>query len=344
MGMDEFVNVLETAVQFDPAAEVERICDFIRGEVKRRGVRGVVIGLSGGLDSTSCAYLCGRCLPAEQIHLLSLPERDSSPVTPAHAQAVAQALHLPLEERNLSELFNRLGLYDQVPRDLAENRPLLERSMRILGKLARTPALYPWAQGYAFGKRKGFLAWILRRKLWPYAGNAEMFIFGKVRARMLVLSLKAMQMDCLLICTTDRSEFSIGFYDPHGDGVGDIAPLCHLYKTQIRELARELGVAEAILKQPSSGDLAAGLPNETAIGLQYEQLDRVLVGLSLGMVDEEIAAGAGVQRSMVKAIRSACQLADERRRMPVGIGLFPTGYQIHGINALRSEGYSGKLA
>jgi NAD+ synthase len=159
----------------------------------------------------------------------------------------------------------------------------------------------------------------MRRKLWPYAGKTEMFIFGKVRARMLVLSLKAMQLDCLLVCTTDRSEWSVGFYDPHGDGVGDIAPLCHLYKTQIRELARVVGVADEILKQPSSGDLAAGLPNETAIGLRYEQLDRVLVGLSLGIGDEEIAAVAGVQRSMVNAIRSTCKLADERRGMPVGV-------------------------
>ena len=130
---------------------------------------------------------------------------------------------------------------------------------------------------------------------------------------MLVLSIKAMQMDCLLVCTTDRSEGSIGFYDPHGDGVGDIAPLCHLYKTQIRQLARALGVADEILSQSSSGDLAAGLPNETAIGLRYEELDRILAGFSLGLMDEEIAAEVGLRGSMVKTIRSACLLADERR-------------------------------
>ena len=316
--MNKLTQVLEMNLQFDRAAEIERICSFIRSEVKRRGVRGVVIGLSGGLDSTTCAYLCARCLPAVQIHLLSLPERDSSSAIHAHAQSAARALSIPLEERDLSELFNHLGLYGQVPRELAEDRPLLERSISILGKLSRKPALYPWAQEYAFGRRRGFLAGLMRRKLWPYAGKTEMFIFGKVRARMLVLSLKAMQLDCVLVCTTDRSEWSIGFYDPHGDGVGDIAPLCHLYKTQIRELARALGVADEIIKQPSSGDLAGGLPNETAIGLRYEQLDRVLVGLSLGIGDQEIAAVAGVQRSMVKAIRSACKLADQRRGTPVG--------------------------
>jgi hypothetical protein len=131
MGIEKLTQMLEINMQFNPVIEIERICGFIRAEVKRRGVRGVVIGLSGGLDSSTCAYLCARCLPAKQIHLLSLPERDSSSAIHGHAQSVALALSLPLEERDLSELFNQLGLYGQVPRELAEDRPLLERSMNL---------------------------------------------------------------------------------------------------------------------------------------------------------------------------------------------------------------------
>jgi NAD+ synthase len=314
-------RALELSLKFDPLAEVERICRFIRGEVERRSVRGVVIGLSGGMDSSVCAYLCSRCLPADQIHLLTLPERDSSSAPYHHAQAVARALNLPLEERNLSDFFSQIGLYNHVSSDLAKDRPHLERSIRILRWLSGSPALFPWVQQYAYGQRKGLLARFMRRWLWTYAGKSSVFVLGKIRARMLVLGVKALQLDCLLVCTTDRSEWSIGFYDPHGDGVGDIAPLRHLYKTQIRELAWALGVADEIIRQPSSGDLAAGLPNETAIGLHYEQLDRVLAGLALGMEEEDVAAGSGVGRSMVKAIRGACQLADERRRMPAALAV-----------------------
>ena len=204
----------DAGLQLDPAIEIERISGFIRDEVRRRGARGVVIGLSGGLDSTTCAYLCRRSLPAKQIHLLSLPERDSSAAPRGHAQSVARALGLPLEEQNLSELFGRLGLYEQVPPEVAGNRPLLERSIGILRRLSRSPALYPWAQEYAFGRRRGLLAGLVRRWLWRYPGMTAAFIFGKVRARALALSIKAMQMDCLLVCTTDRSEWSVGFYDP----------------------------------------------------------------------------------------------------------------------------------
>lgn len=321
MGNEECRQRIEANLQFDPANEIERICQFIQGEVKRRGVRGVTIGLSGGLDSTTCAFLCARCLPAKQIHLVSLPERDSNSDIHNHVQTAAQALGLTFDEINQTEFFAKLGLYEQMPRDMAADRTLLERSIQVLRRLSNSPALYPWAQQYSFHNRRGILAWFLQHRFWHYAQRTEKFIIGKVRTRMLVLSLMAIQNDCLMICTTDRSEWTVGFYDPHGDGVGDIAPLCHLYKTQIRELARALRVPEGIVLQPSSGDLGAGLPNETAIGLSYEKLDRILVGISIKIKDEEIAESVGVRKKMVRAIRSACIVADERRRMPAGVRL-----------------------
>lgn len=307
---------LENYLHFDPAIEIERCCSFIHSEVNRRGAHGVLLGLSGGVDSSTCAYLCKRCLPPEQIHLLSLPERDSATEPRHSARLVAQELGLPLEEKNLSGLFDELGFYQKVPADLADNRPVLERSIKVLGWLSGKPALYPWAQQYAFDSRHGFLAWLMRRWWWPHGGTTEKFVFGKLRTRMLVLSTTAMERDCLQICTADHSEWSIGFYDPHGDGVGDLAPLCHLYKTQIRTLAQALSIPEEIIHHPSSGDLAAGLPNETVIGLPYEQLDQVLVAFSLGMDDARAAAASGVKRSMVSAVRCACQVAEQRRQLP----------------------------
>ncbi|MEN6434468.1 MAG: hypothetical protein ABFD58_01480, partial [Anaerolineaceae bacterium] len=161
MGNEECRQRIEANLQFDPANEIERICQFIQGEVKRRGVRGVTIGLSGGLDSTTCAFLCARCLPAKQIHLFSLPERDSNVVIHDHVQTAVQALGLPFEEIDQTDLFAQLGLYEQMPQNLAADRILLERSIRILSVLGGTPAIFPWAQQYSFQKRRGILAWFL---------------------------------------------------------------------------------------------------------------------------------------------------------------------------------------
>jgi len=309
----QFSSMLE----FDTTIEIGRICAFISSEVKRRGSRGVVLGLSGGLDSSTCAYLCSRCLEPEQIHLFSLPERDSSAIIHSNALTVASNLMLPLEEEDISVYIQKLGIYEKSPEDIVENIPLLKRSIQIMRRVLHQPTLFPWAQEYAYGQRHGLGAWILRRCLWSYAGNTTAFIHGKVRLRMLLLSLQAQFLDCLFICTTDRSEYSIGFYDPHGDGVGDIAPLRHLYKTQIRELAQALDVPGEVLQTPSSGDLNAGLPNEIVLGLTYSQLDLVLVGISIGHSDTDIADVAGVNPTMVKSIRAACDLANQRRKMPI---------------------------
>ncbi|MRR31111.1 NAD(+) synthase, partial [bacterium] len=294
--------LLDESLRIDPKQQVERISDFIFSEVKRRGSRGVMIGLSGGLDSSTCAYLCKRCLAPEQIHLMALPERDSSPKALLQARVEAKRLGLDLSEKGLSEYFSLLGTYSLVPEAVASDRLNLEKDIGILRRLSGSPSLFTWSQEYAYGRRHGILGALLRNWFWEYAGKTEAFILSKVRTRMLVLSAQAALFDCLLVCTTDHSEWTVGFYDPLGDGAGDIAPLRHLYKTQIRKVAVELGVPEEIVNQPSSGDLSAGLPNEGAMGLSYEMLDHVLAGLELGMNESEIARQAGVKRAMVRGI------------------------------------------
>jgi len=123
--------------------------------------------------------------------------------------------------------------------------------------------------------------------------------------------------DYLVVGTTDRSEWSIGFYDKYGDAASDISLLRHLYKTQIRALARYLGVPEPIISKPSSGDLAAGLPNEVVIGLTYEQLDATLYGLEQELPEDSIAAQVGVSRKAVQAVRQAMQVAQVREGLPL---------------------------
>jgi NAD+ synthase len=310
---------LEDALRFDPQVEIERICDFIKAEVKRRDVHGVMLGLSGGLDSTTCAYLLVRSLPKESIHIMLLPERDSSPAIGANAQAIVKTLNLSAMEKNLGELFELLGLYRIAPRQVVNNRTGIENFIHLLGRLSGSGFLLNWAQRYAFVERKGPAARVLRSRFWDYAGRTQAFIFAKLRARMMVLSSQAALFDSLVVCTTDRSEWLVGFYDPLGDGAGDIAPLRHLYKTQIKLLAQALGVPNEIVNQPSSGDLAAGLPNEAVMGLTYSQVDHVLAGLHLGMDEVEIARQAGVRRAVVKGIRASCEAADIRRRLPLGL-------------------------
>ncbi|MBC7261564.1 MAG: NAD(+) synthase, partial [Chloroflexi bacterium] len=157
---------------------------------------------------------------------------------------------------------------------------------------------------------------LARRFLRRPLGSIYAFAITKVRLRMMLLYYYAFLSDCLVVGTTDKSEWSIGFYDKYGDGANDLALLRHLYKTQVRELARYLGVPPHIVNKPSSGDLAAGLPNEALIGLSYEQLDTVLWGIEHGLSERDIVLEAGVTRKAIAAVRKAMQAASIRDELP----------------------------
>lgn len=309
--------VLLEGLHIQPAAVGAEIVSFIRREVNRLGKRGVVLGLSGGLDSSVCAYLCAQALPRKRILTLLLPERDNDPTNLQHARMVAQVLQLPVQEVPLSPLLQQIGVYNLASAELAANRRVLETAIAWIARLTGGHSAFSFGISYAYAGRHNFWKWLVQRFLWRYAGQIQAFILTKVQLRMLLLSHYASLNDCLVVGTTDKSEWSIGFYDPQGDGAGDLALLRHLYKTQIRGLARYLGVPEAILSKPSSGDLAAGLPNETVIGLTYEQLDVILYGLELGYTAGQLARQLPVSRAVVDAVQEAMQAANARQRLPL---------------------------
>jgi NAD+ synthase len=303
-------------LRLDAAAACREIEEFVLGEVRRLGKRGVVIGLSGGLDSTVCAYLCVRALGRRRVLALVLPERDSHPGNIRDAAEVARTLGLRVERVDLEPILARLGAYDFVSAQTAANRTIIETGIRWLRRLTRWPSAFGSGISLLYGERPNFWGRLARWLLWPYFGRLHAFVLDKVRLRMLVLYHYAALHDYLMIGTTDRSEWSIGFYDKYGDGANDLALLRHLYKTQVRELARYLGVQAHIVDKPSSGDLAAGLPNESVIGLSYEQLDAILCGLEQGLPDRAIAAGAGVPLAAIAAVREAMRIARLREAMP----------------------------
>jgi NAD+ synthase len=101
----------------------------------------------------------------------------------------------------------------------------------------------------------------------------------RARARMVVLYYYANLRNYLVAGTSDRSEALIGFFTKYGDGGADFLPIVHLYKTQVRDVARFLGVPEKICKKPSSPQLYPGHKATDEIPVDYDKLDLILVGL-----------------------------------------------------------------
>ena len=122
----------------------------------------------------------------------------------------------------------------------------------------------------------------------------------KPRLRMTTLYAFANQLGYRVLGTGNRSEIAVGYYTKYGDGGADLLPLGSLVKSEVRELARRLGVPERIIDKPPSAGLWADQTDETEMGLTYEELDAHLL--------------TGAASPAVKARVDALHVASEHKR------------------------------
>ena len=246
------------------------IARFIRDYVASVGARGLVIGLSGGLDSSTTAHLAVRALGPKRVMALVMPEEETyDPGAIKDARAVAEQLGIEVEFVDIT--------------------PVLKA---IYGAL---PAYNPSAD-------------MARANLKP-------------RVRMLCLYYYANRFGYLVCGATDKSEAMLGYYTKWGDGAADIEPIMDLFKTQVRQLARHLGVPEEIIKKPPTPALLPGQTAEGELGLSYDVLDLVLYGLEHFIPPERIAEDVGLPLEAVMAVRERWLANEHKRRAPITIKL-----------------------
>ena len=138
----------------------------------------------------------------------------------------------------------------------------------------------------------------------------------KARLRMVLLYAEANQNGRLVVGTGNKSELLTGYFTKYGDGGSDILPIGDIYKTQVRQLAEELGVPEKIRKLVPTAGLYPGQTDESELGISYDRLDRVLLGLELRLEREQIARRAGVPVSEVDRIMKRVERSVHKRSLP----------------------------
>ena len=232
----------------------ERISSWIRERVEEAGAEGVVVGISGGIDSAVTAVLVKMGLGDGVLGLI-LP-CHSDPTDVEHARLVAAAFGIKTEYVNLTPVFDRL-----------------------------LTALPP-------GNRVA-------------VGNL------KPRLRMTVLYYFANSRNYLVAGTGNKSEIKTGYFTKYGDGGVDILPLGDLLKTQVRQLACELGIPEEIIAKPPSAGLWEGQTDEGEMGLAYEELDKALMAIEAG--------GTGECNREALARVMAMMAASQHKREPIPI-------------------------
>jgi NAD+ synthase len=146
----------------------------------------------------------------------------------------------------------------------------------------------------------------------------------KARVRMINLYMVANETNSMVVGSGDKSEFLIGYFTKYGDGGTDIMPIADLYKTQVRELAKHLGVPDIIATKPSSPGLWKNQTAEGEIGIKYEQLDLILYGLEHFLEPKQIAEALKIPVETVLKVENTIRRAEHKRRGGI---VFKIGYR-----------------
>jgi NAD+ synthase len=291
----------KTSLEIDCRRETERISDFIRQQTLAMRREGAVLGLSGGVDSALSAELCVRALGREKVYGLILPERESNPVSRQYAVKQAEKLGIRIEVTDISPTLEAIGTYARRNEVVKRVFPDFDSSFKL--KLSLPPDLLDKDALNVFsltvenerGERKS--ARLNKDALHGIIAATD----TKQRTRMLHIYLSAEKMNYLVCGTTNRSEFVQGFFVKYGDGGVDIEPIAHLYKMQVYQLARHLGVVEEILaRQPSPDTFSLETSDEEFyFRLPYDDLDLLLYAWENKVTPEEAGAALGLRENQV---------------------------------------------
>lgn len=290
-----------SALTLDAGPAVDRICAAIRaqvhGELRRKGI---VLGLSGGIDSSVVAALSARAIGAERVCALLMPESESSPESTALGQLVADRLGIATVVEDISATLDAAGCYRR--RDDAIRSVIPE-----YGPGYRCKVVMPGRSGQAAFRIFSVVAQApdgrqvtARLSAQAYLGIVAATNF-KQRVRKMVEYHWADRLHYAVAGTPNRLEYDQGFFVKQGDGAADLKPIAHLYKTQVYAMADHLGVPAGIRARPPTADTYS-LPqgqDEFYFALPWHQLDLVLYAVNHGVPAEDVAQATGLAPAQV---------------------------------------------
>ena len=282
----------------DVASRIERsVRDAVHHQLRRRGV---VVGLSGGIDSSVVAALAARALGPDRVVGLLMPEADSSPDSVPLARTLAATFGIKTIVEDITETLTAAGCYGRRDEAIRSAIPEYDDGWRckiVLPDLISRPG-YPLFSIVAVtpsGEERR-----LRLPLEAYLGIVAATNF-KQRARKMMEYYYADLFRFAVAGTANLLEHDQGFFVKHGDGSADLKPIAHLYKTQVCQLAEYLGIPDAILRRKPTTDTYSleQSQEEFFFGLSLEQTDLCLYAKEHGIPAEATADAVGLTPEQV---------------------------------------------
>ncbi|OPX54198.1 NH(3)-dependent NAD(+) synthetase [Oceanospirillum multiglobuliferum] len=240
-------DAMRVLPEIDPAFEIQRRIAFIKNKLKQSGSKALVLGISGGVDSTTCGRL---------------------------AQLATDELNKESNSRDYQFIAVRLPYGEQKDEDEAQ---------LALSFIRPRHAVSVNIKAGTDGLHASTLEALAETSLTPTDAAKIDFVKGnvKARARMIAQYEIAGLVGGLVLGTDHSAENITGFYTKHGDGACDLAPLFGLNKRQVRQLAQTLGAPDLLVHKTPTADLEELAPqkaDEEALALSYDQIDDFLEG------------------------------------------------------------------
>lgn len=291
-------------LDLDPTAETERIVQWMRECLQTFRRTGVVLGISGGIDSSVCLALCVRAFGPRRVKALLLPEKDSDPASEGLARRLAAHLGVEPVLEDITPALDGFGCYPRRDEAITRVFPEYDAAAGYKAKIVLPPNLldedtfnfYSLTIVTPEGQEKS-------RRLPPreFAQIVAASNF-KQRTRTAMLYYHAELNNYAVVGTPNKNEHDQGFFVKFGDGGTDLQPIVHLYKTQVYQLARHLDVPMEIQERTPTSDTysAPSTQEEFFFRLPFATMDLLWFAQEHQMPVEATAQALGMTSDQVR--------------------------------------------
>ncbi|MBV6416775.1 MAG: NH(3)-dependent NAD(+) synthetase [Steroidobacteraceae bacterium] len=317
----------ERAFALDFTAEIERIAARLRQALTTDlNRRGLVVAISGGIDSSVSAALAVRAVGPKRVYGLLLPERVSSPQSTHRGRLLAKHLGIEHEVFDIAPALEALGCYariEEVCRAVHpaygagwKNKIVLEGGLE--GRYNHFKLVAQDPSGLMHEAR-------LEYRQYLQIVAATNF---KQRVRKTMEYFHADRLNYAVVGTPNRLEYDQGFFVKNGDGSADVKPIAHLYKSQVYAMARFMQLPEEICNAIPTTDtysLAQG-QDEFYFGLPYAQMDLALWAYAHKVDAAELGTALGITTEAAKAVYADIEAKRRATRYLAGAPILMTAY------------------
>ncbi|RED38623.1 NAD+ synthase [Winogradskyella eximia] len=289
---------------------IEIVCNDIIKKLKtdvakKLQRRGAVIGISGGIDSSVCLALSAKAFGPNKVTAIMLPEQDSSDDSRILAEKLAAKFDVTdtLVE-DITQALNGFGCYQRrdeaIARVITDFNPTVDKAKIEIKQEAASNL--PPAFSVTVIKPNGEVI----SKLLPVREYLQIVASTnfKQRSRMSMLYYHAERLHYAVIGTPNKHEVEQGFFVKHGDGAADVMPIGHLYKTQVYQIAKHLGVPQEIIDRTPTTDTytAEQTQEDFFYQMPFKQMDLMWYGWENNYSAEEVSKVMNKTKEEIESI------------------------------------------